>query len=141
MDEITWLARILSRWQGTSCSPSWQSGHAILATWSWFARRPIWAMSTWSYRRGRALAVHIVAIGARHKFIKPHCLWQNGKVERLNRTLQGAWAYRQVFTTNAERSRRPPTLDRLLQPPTTPQRPRKPSTHQPPVTNLTAGYI
>jgi hypothetical protein len=29
---------------------------------------------------------------------------------------------------------------RLLQPPTTPQRPRGPPTHQPPVTNLTAGY-
>jgi transposase InsO family protein len=28
-------------------------------------------------------------------FIKPHCPWQNGKVERLNRTLQTEWAYRQ----------------------------------------------
>ena len=37
-------------------------------------------------------------------FIKPHCPWQNGKVERLNRTLQTEWAYRQVFTTNADRS-------------------------------------
>jgi transposase InsO family protein len=38
------------------------------------------------------------------KFIKPHCPWQNGKVERLNRTLATEWAYRQVFTTNDERS-------------------------------------
>lgn len=38
------------------------------------------------------------------KFIKPHCPWQNGKVERLNRTLTTEWAYRQVFTTNDQRA-------------------------------------
>ncbi len=38
------------------------------------------------------------------KFIGPHCPWQNGKVERLNRTLQTEWAYRQVFTTNTART-------------------------------------
>jgi len=43
-------------------------------------------------------------LGAKHKFIKPHCPWQNGKVERFNRTLQVEWAYRQVFLTNSERS-------------------------------------
>ena len=43
-------------------------------------------------------------LGARHNLITPHCPWQNGKVERLNRTLQTEWAYRQVFTSNAERS-------------------------------------
>jgi transposase InsO family protein len=37
-------------------------------------------------------------------FIKPHCPWQNGKVERLNRTLQTEWAYRQVYATNDERA-------------------------------------
>nr|WP_187702806.1 IS481 family transposase [Dietzia sp. SLG310A2-38A2] len=41
--------------------------------------------------------------GIVQKFIKPHCPWQNGKVERLNRTLASEWAYRQVFTTNADR--------------------------------------
>ena len=34
----------------------------------------------------------------------PHCPWQNGKVERLNRTLQTEWAYRQVFTSNDQRA-------------------------------------
>jgi transposase InsO family protein len=29
---------------------------------------------------------------------------RNGKVERLNRTLQTEWAYRQVFTSNADRT-------------------------------------
>ncbi|MGH3750973.1 MAG: IS481 family transposase [Micromonosporaceae bacterium] len=37
-------------------------------------------------------------------FIKPHCPWQNGKVERLNRTLLTEWAYRQVFTSNDDRT-------------------------------------
>ena len=60
--------------------------------------------NAFSYRHGRALAAVIAAIGARHKFIKPHCPWQNGKVERLNRTLQVEWAYRQVFTSNTERA-------------------------------------
>jgi len=43
-------------------------------------------------------------LGARQVFIKPHCPWQNGKVERYNRTLQVEWAYRQVFITNDARS-------------------------------------
>ena len=42
--------------------------------------------------------------GIRQRLIKPHCPWQNGKVERLNRTLQVEWAYRQVFTSNDERT-------------------------------------
>jgi transposase InsO family protein len=58
----------------------------------------------WTYKHTRAVADVIAGLGARHKFIKPHCPWQNGKVERLNRTLQTEWAYRQVFTTNAERA-------------------------------------
>ena len=37
-------------------------------------------------------------------FIKPHCPWQNGKVERLNRTLVTEWAYRQVYSSNTERT-------------------------------------
>jgi transposase InsO family protein len=57
-----------------------------------------------SYKRSRAVADAITALGARHVFIRPHCPWQNGKVERLNRTLQSEWAYRQVFTSNAERA-------------------------------------
>ena len=58
----------------------------------------------WSYTRSNDVAAVIDQLGARHKLIKAHCPWQNGKVERLNRTLQTEWAYRQVFTTNAERS-------------------------------------
>lgn len=43
-------------------------------------------------------------LGAKQKFIRPHCPWQNGKVERLNRTLSTEWAYRQAFTSNQARA-------------------------------------
>jgi transposase InsO family protein len=42
--------------------------------------------------------------GTTQIFIKPHCPWQNGKVERLNRTLATEWAYRQPFTSNDDRT-------------------------------------
>ena len=60
--------------------------------------------NAWSYRRGLALARVISELGAKHKFIKPYCPWQNGKVERFNRTLQEEWIYRRAFTSNQERA-------------------------------------
>jgi transposase InsO family protein len=58
--------------------------------------------NAWAYRYS------LREICARHeirqKFIKPHCPWQNGKVERFNRTLQTEWAYRQVFLSNDDRA-------------------------------------
>jgi transposase InsO family protein len=57
-----------------------------------------------NYIRSRDFADAMAAIDAKHLTIKPHCPWQNGKVERFNRTVQVEWAYRQVFTTNAERA-------------------------------------
>jgi transposase InsO family protein len=56
-----------------------------------------------SYKRSADMREAITVLGARHVFIKPHCPWQNGKVERFNRTLAAEWAYRQPFTTNADR--------------------------------------
>ena len=58
--------------------------------------------NAWAYRyslRALCAELHIDQI-----FIKAHCPWQNGKVERLNRTLQTEWAYRQPFTSNAQRA-------------------------------------
>src|SRR5699024_3599918 len=40
-----------------------------------------------SYKNSHVVAAVIADLGARHVFIKPHCPWQNGKVERFNRTL------------------------------------------------------
>lgn len=58
--------------------------------------------NAWAYRFSlrELCTIH----GIRQIFIRPHCPWQNGKVERFNRTLQTEWAYRQPFTTNADRT-------------------------------------
>ncbi|MHB0929698.1 MAG: integrase core domain-containing protein, partial [Candidatus Nanopelagicales bacterium] len=57
-----------------------------------------------SYRRSADFRAAVADIGAVQRFIKPHCPWQNGKVERFNRTLATEWAYRQLFTSNDQRS-------------------------------------
>ena len=57
-----------------------------------------------SYKNSHDVAAVIADLGARHVFIKPHCPWQNGKVERFNRTLATDWAYRRVYSSNAERA-------------------------------------
>jgi transposase InsO family protein len=75
----------------------------------------------------------INAIGARHLTIKPHCPWQNGKVERFNRTIQTEWAYRQVFITNTERAQ---ALDPWLDHYNT-QRRHSALGGQPPISRLT----
>lgn len=58
----------------------------------------------WSYTRSRHLAEFLDATGITPVLIRPHCPWQNGKVERFNRTLQAEWAYRHVFSSNQDRS-------------------------------------
>lgn len=57
-----------------------------------------------SYRRSTDVQAVLDQRGIKHTFIRPHRPWQNGKVERFNRTLQVEWAYAQPFTTNTERS-------------------------------------
>jgi transposase InsO family protein len=58
--------------------------------------------NAWAYRW--SLRQICTTLGARQIFIKPHCPWQNGKAERLNRTLATEWAYRQPFTSNQQRT-------------------------------------
>lgn len=58
--------------------------------------------NAWAYRH--SLRQVVADLGAKQVFIRPHCPWQNGKVERFNRTLATEWAYRQVFTSNDERT-------------------------------------
>jgi transposase InsO family protein len=57
--------------------------------------------NAWAYRYSLRQVCADLAI--RQVFIKAHCPWQNGNVERFNRTLQAEWAYRQVFTSDAAR--------------------------------------
>jgi transposase InsO family protein len=60
--------------------------------------------NAFAYRHSTAFAQAVAALGARHKFIRPRCPWQNGKAERFNRTLASEWAYRQIFTSTAQRT-------------------------------------
>ena len=60
--------------------------------------------NAWAYKHSRDVARVVAVLGAEHLYIRAHCPWQNSKVERLNRTLQTEWAYRQVFANNAERA-------------------------------------
>jgi len=57
-----------------------------------------------SYSRSTDVANALAALNAKHVLIRPHCPWQNGKVERYNRTIQIEWAYRQIFLSNADRT-------------------------------------
>lgn len=81
----------------------------LLRAADWFAHcgvdriQEVMTDNHFSYKLSTDMADAIAALGAKHIFIKAHCPWQNGKVERLNRTLQTEWAYRKVFHSNAER--------------------------------------
>lgn len=96
-------SEILPDEKGASCA-----GFLLRAA-DYFARCGIPTIETvmtdnhFSYKLSTDMANAITALGAKHIFIKAHCPWQNGKVERLNRTLQTEWAYRQVFYSNQER--------------------------------------
>lgn len=50
--------------------------------------------NAFAYRKSAAFPAAVAALGAKQKFIKPQCPWQNGKVERFDRTLATEWAYR-----------------------------------------------
>ena len=66
--------------------------------------RAILTDNHWSYAHSNQLRLVLAAAGAEHWFIKPHCPWQNGKVERFNRTLATEWAYRRPYLSNDERT-------------------------------------
>lgn len=66
--------------------------------------RAILTDNHWSYAKSVDLREVLTIAAAEHWFIKPHCPWQNGKVERFNRTLATEWAYRRPYLTNDERT-------------------------------------
>ena len=60
--------------------------------------------NAFAYRHSAAFRQVIDAHAITQKFIKPHCPWTNGKVERLNRTLAAEWAYARPWTSNDDRA-------------------------------------
>lgn len=96
-------SEILPNEKGATCAAFLSRGAV------WFAAHgvsieEVMTDNAFSYRKSAAWRQVLSELGARALFIKPHCPWQNGKVERFNRTLQVEWAYRQVFDTNDERT-------------------------------------
>ncbi len=97
-------AEILPDEQGPTCA------EFLLRAAAWFAAhgvtvREVMTDNALNYTRSKDFAAAAAAIGAKHRRIRPHCPWQNGKVERFNRTLAIEWAYRRPFTSNTARSR------------------------------------
>ncbi|WP_129339953.1 IS481 family transposase [Cellulomonas endophytica] len=93
---------ILNDEKGPTCAGFLERGAAYFAAHGIARIERVMTDNAWAYRW--SLREVVAALGARQIFIRPHCPWQNGKVERLNRTLATEWAYRQVFTSNDERA-------------------------------------
>lgn len=60
--------------------------------------------NAFAYRNSTVFQATAAELGIQQRFIRPHCPWTNGKVERLNRTLATEWAYARPFASNAERA-------------------------------------
>jgi transposase InsO family protein len=94
-------SEVLPDEKGITCAAFLQRAADYFATYGLTPIERIMTDNAWAYRY--SLRDISAVLGARQVFIRPHCPWQNGKVERYNRTLQTEWAYRQVFTTNDAR--------------------------------------
>jgi len=97
-------SEILPDEQGATCAAFLLRAAAYFATHGITQIREVMTDNHWSYAKSTDLADAMTALGAKHIFIKPHCPWQNGKVERYNRTMQTEWIYRRIFTSNTERA-------------------------------------
>lgn len=76
---------------------------------AWFAThgitvKAILTDNAFNYRKSHAVAAALADRRIKHRFIRPHCPWTNGKVERFNRTMQKEWAYRRAYAGNRYRT-------------------------------------
>lgn len=125
-------AEVLPDEKGPTCA------EFLLRAAAWFAAQGVPRIervltdNAKNYTRSHAFAAALTAIGARHKTIRPHCPWQNGKAERFNRTLAVEWAYRRIYLTNTARTTAlAPWLDHYNT-----QRPHTALGGHPPITRL-----
>ena len=95
-------SKVLPDEKGPTCAAFLERGISYFARHGIDRIQRLITDNTWAYRY--SLREVCTSSGIKQKFIKPHCPWQNGKVERLNRTLQTEWAYRRVFTSNDQRA-------------------------------------
>ena len=126
-------AEILPNEQGSTYAGFLHRAGKFFATQGITTIRQVMSDNALNYTRSRDFATTIAELGAEHITIRPHCPWQNGKVERFNRTLQVEWAYRQVFTSNTARTQAlAPWLDHYNN-----QRRHSALAGQPPISRLT----
>ena len=97
-------SEILADEKGATCAAFIGRAAAYFATFGIGRIERVMTDNHMSYKLSHDVRDTLLDLGARHVFIKAHCPWQNGKVERFNRTLQTEWAYRQVFLTNDART-------------------------------------
>ena len=95
-------SEILPDEKGATCAEFFERAIAYFAGHGITRIDRLMTDNAWAYRY--SLRDVCARHGIQQKFIKPHCPWQNGKVERLNRTLATEWAYRRVFTSNDQRT-------------------------------------
>ena len=97
-------SEILPDERGKTCAAFLERAAAYFAAKGIDRIERVMSDNAFAYRHSADIRRVCADLGATQKFIKPHCPWQNGKVERLNRTLATEWAYRQVFTNNDARA-------------------------------------
>jgi transposase InsO family protein len=95
-------SEVLPDEKGTTCAGFLTRATAYFADHGITTIERLMTDNAWAYQH--SLKTVCAQLGIRQKFIRPHCPWQNGKVERLNRTLATEWAYQQPFTSNDERT-------------------------------------
>ena len=95
-------SEILPNEKGTTCADFLERALAHFAEHGIPRVERLMTDNAWAYRF--SLRELCAEHGITQIFIRPHCPWQNGKVERLNRTLLSEWAYRQAFLSNDDRA-------------------------------------
>jgi len=89
---------------GASCAQFLERAAGFFASCGITRIERVMSDNAFCYRRSHDFQVALARLGARQVLIRPHCPWQNGKVERLNRTLLREWAYQRPFASNDERA-------------------------------------
>jgi transposase InsO family protein len=95
-------SEVLTDEKGPTCAAFLERALAYFAGHGITGVERLMTDNAWAYRWSlrKVCTEHAIT----QKFIKPHCPWQNGKVERFNRTLASEWAYRQVWLNNDDRT-------------------------------------
>ena len=95
-------SEVLPDEKGATCAAFLARAAAYFAAHGILRIEQLMTDNAWAYRW--SLREVCAQLGIKQIFIKPHCPWQNGKVERLNRTLTTEWAYRRAYASNADRT-------------------------------------